>query len=324
MSTAAASSIPRQPRNPLLLIADIDAVLQLVMSDCISLLKLLQTEYAIQPTIVDAVKTELLLKAERKFAPFRKSIKKALDSETLSVLSPTLLGEKGWASPDQAVDTITKLGTRYTDFVDRGEAFSYAAANLLKLPILSNDGAAISSLLDNRITVPANLLRAFDIVVFGFHVEARSEKDCDWVRKLLGENHEHLPECFIHAGFKAGLSKYFARLLDRNIQSIGSNSGFGRLDVRLWIERRAKEVHLREPQDLSTDPGGSGRTVNCPPSCRADTTCVAGTVRFPPAEPTGEFVFVFRSSRGELVGTISVRSNKFRRRGRLLSLLLTS
>ena len=205
MSTAPAATVPGQPRNPLLLIADTDAILQLVIADCVSLLKLLGTEYGIRATIVEAVKTELLLKAERKFAPFKKSIHKALDSHTLSVLTSPFLRESGWTDSDRAVDLITKLGTKYTDFVDRGEAFSYAAANLLKMPILSNDGAAISDLRDNRITVPTTILRAFDIVVFGFQIESRSETECDLVRQKLANSHEYLPECFVHAAFKAGL-----------------------------------------------------------------------------------------------------------------------
>ena len=236
MSGAPIGPAPGKPRNPALLVADTDAVIQLVVGDCISILKSLKDTYGIQVTVMPAVKSELLLKAERKFARYKKPILKTFDSEVIELLDANLLASKGWASPDRVVGQIDELGGRYINFVDRGEAYSYAAANLLRLPLLSNDGAAIGDLLDSRITLPNNLLRAFDVIVFGNQIQILSGDDCDGIRKKLVQEEEHVPKCFANTNYKTGLGGFFARLADRQYAPIGSDVGVVKLDTRLWID----------------------------------------------------------------------------------------
>ena len=140
---------------------------------------------------------------------------------------------------------VSVLGQKYSNIVDRGEAYSYAAANLLRVPLLSNDAAALADLVDQKITIPTTVLRAFDILVFGLQIGVDTEDGCDEARKALVKLGEFVPACFQNASFQSGLPSFFARLADGSLTLVGSGRPFTRFDTRLWVLRMPGQQHLQ-------------------------------------------------------------------------------
>jgi hypothetical protein len=209
------------------------------LADAFSLVKVLKTDYGLPVCIHDAVEGELRFHAEKKFKRLAKPINKALDSDALRLLTPDSLAEWGFLDAEKTLDGIGRLGKKYGDYVDRGEAYSYAMANLLRAPILSNDASALADLVDGRITVPAHTLRAFDFFVFGCQTARLSARDCDVIRKTLVSENEFVPHCFKRSSFEDGLPNFFARLLDQDCSPIGSTQPIARFDVRLWLSAQS-------------------------------------------------------------------------------------
>ena len=158
MTEEAPHPAPGRRQSPKLIVADTDALIQLLLADAFSLVKVLKTDYGLPVCIHDAVEGELRFHAEKKFKRLAKPINKALDSDALRLLTPDSLAEWGFLDAEKTLDGIGRLGKKYGDYVDRGEAYSYAMANLLRAPILSNDASALADLVDGRITVPAHTL----------------------------------------------------------------------------------------------------------------------------------------------------------------------
>src|SRR5207253_1299565 len=116
---------------------------------------------------------------------------------------------------------IGRIGRDYRRFVDNGEAYTHAAALTLGVPALSNDLSALNALVTNGLSVPATVLRTFDLVTLCNQVNEMSDAECDDLRSFLVGEREYLPACFAKGSFSDGLRSFQPRLLDSAVPPIG-------------------------------------------------------------------------------------------------------
>src|SRR4029077_9089826 len=170
--------------NPTLLFWDSDALIQFLLTNAVSPLRTLRTNYGIQSVIVPEVEIELL--SSRRFAHLIPSLKKATGNKLIEVLDePTyfrLLGDLAPLRAD-AVGTsygdIQTLGRQYNQRIDTGESYTFAAALTLHQPACSNDWSAIRTHLSASLPLPFSVQRAYDVLVFAHQIGLMPEKECD-------------------------------------------------------------------------------------------------------------------------------------------------
>jgi hypothetical protein len=104
------------------------------------------------------------------------------------------------------------LGARYYGFVQRGEAYTHAAAVSLSMPAVSNDGKAVRVLEGQMMSVAVPVLRFFDIIIFAHQFGILTTKECEDVRSALLKNGEGIPGPFLNASFANGSKNFPCRL----------------------------------------------------------------------------------------------------------------
>jgi hypothetical protein len=198
--------------NPPLLLCDSDALVQFFLIDDLRPLQALKAQFNIQPTITLEVDLELRWLAKRKnyFVP---KLDKALKHGTLVKLDPgTFQGYLGDAPAGTSWGSYQALGVRYYGFVQRGEAYTHAAAVSLGMPAMSNDGRAVRVLEGQMMSVAVPVFRFFDIIVFAHEFGVLTTKDCEDVRSELLKNGEGIPGPFLNASFVNGAKTFPCRL----------------------------------------------------------------------------------------------------------------
>jgi hypothetical protein len=212
--------------NPALLFWDSDALLQILLTNTISPLKTLKSNYGIQSVVVPEVEAEIL--SSRRFAHLSPSFKKTVSTSVIEVLHPQaylrLLSDNKVLQSD-AVGTsyadIQSLGARYNQRVDTGEAYTFAAAITLRQPAVSHDMSAMKTLMSASLPLPFSVLRSYDVIVFAHQVGLMSEKECDRFKKTLVQDREFVPREQSAASFRNGLSLFEPRLVDSSKPTVG-------------------------------------------------------------------------------------------------------
>jgi hypothetical protein len=198
--------------NPPLLLCDSDALVQFFLADDLRPLQALKT-FNIQPTITLEVDVELRWLAKYRDAMVPK-LDKALKRGALVKLDQGMFqGYLGTAAAGTSWASYQALGARYYGFVQRGEAYTHAAAVSLAMPAMSNDGKAVRVLEAQMMAVPAPILRFFDIIKFCHTSSILSTKECEDIRSALLANGEGLPGPFQHASFADGEKNFPCRLV---------------------------------------------------------------------------------------------------------------
>jgi hypothetical protein len=198
--------------NPPLLLCDSDALVQFFLMDDLRPLQVLRTDFQIQPTITLEVDLELrwMRKHKNRFVP---KLDKALKSGLLTRLDQTAFqGLLGEASPGTSWQTYQALGARYELVVQRGEAYTHAAAVSLGMPAMSNDQKAVLVLTNQMMSVATPVLRSFDLLVFANQIGTLDMKQCEEIRSELLTNGEGLPGPFLNSSFAAGAKTFPCRL----------------------------------------------------------------------------------------------------------------
>lgn len=200
--------------NPPLLLCDSDVLVQLFTADELRPLIELKKSYGVQPAVV--LEVDIELRWMRKYKDrFASHLDKALKSETLKKLDQTLFQSLlGKATPGTSWAGFQALGTQYSGYVQKGEAYTYAAGVTVSLPVASNDFSAIQTLQAQMLTLPVPIIRSFDLLVFSYSAGILEMKDCDAARKELLRNGEGLPRAFQNSSFEDGMRSFSCRLLD--------------------------------------------------------------------------------------------------------------
>jgi hypothetical protein len=217
--------------NPRVLPCDTDALIQLFLvalqTKSLTPLRMLKGDFGIQPAIVAEVETELMWN-RRYAARFVPELRKALGNGTIEVLNleafskyvPSHLAKGVFAN-------YQSTGQQYGTIVDRGEAYTLAAAVTLNVPAMSNDLTALEALDHNNLAVPSPVLRAFDLLAFSYQTGALAEKECDAARKELVRQKEHVPQAFKNASFGDGINQFCPRILEDARAAVGRRAAPG-------------------------------------------------------------------------------------------------
>jgi hypothetical protein len=112
--------------------------------------------------------------------------------------------------------TYQALGGRYYGFVQRGEAYTHAAAVSLAMPAMSNDARAVRVLESQMMSVAVPVLRFFDISSFVHAFGVLTTKECEDMRSELLKRGEGIPGPFRHSSFLSGAKNFPWRLLAGN------------------------------------------------------------------------------------------------------------
>jgi hypothetical protein len=206
--------------NPPFLLCDADVIIQLFIAKTIVPLRCLRDRYGVQPVVMPEVSVELETRgrpetAKRYRTANESGLIRDLDVNAIRAMRDRLPPEIAEESPSAIWNMIEDRGYEYRDHVDRGEAYTYAAANTLGLPTTSNDGNAIASLRSNDIPVPVPVLRAFDLIAFAVQCDAMSLRDAEQARSnVLDDKRERPPAPFARASFEDGISAFRPRLVD--------------------------------------------------------------------------------------------------------------
>jgi hypothetical protein len=211
--------------NPRLLVCDTDALIQLFLTKDSTRklipLRVLRDFYEIQPVIVEEVEIEI--RSSKTFLnQFEADLKKSLTSGTISLLDASAF-LKYVPSPHarSVFASYQGLGRQYYRYVDRGEAYTLAAAVTLNEPAMSNDFSALEVLDKQGFALPTPVLRAFDLFTLCYQTGDLVEKECDSARQDLIRFDEGVPRSFRHASFRDGLESFCPRLLDDAKPTIG-------------------------------------------------------------------------------------------------------
>jgi len=232
------SPVPGFPENPRWIVGDTDVCLQLSVLDKINIFHALAIDYGVRVVIPEAVENEIENKFQgAKFrghsAPFRKAIKSGI----IGIVNQSWIRTAYGPDDGGIFEEINELGEDLYTMVHRGEAYAHASAIVLKVPCLTNDRSAVNTLRRAGRVLPINILRSFDILVFGFQAGIISIKECEEMRATLTAAGEGLPESFARCSFEAGLVNFFSRLLDSDKSLCGAANPEDILDKRLWITK---------------------------------------------------------------------------------------
>jgi len=228
---------PGVPPNPAFIVADTSALIQIIVSEEIAPLRVLKQDFGIQVVIHEAVEAELNWRIQKKFPEKRPILKKAFTSKTIEVLSRAILDGSGYKSGNALIDQIEILGQRFSARVDRGEAYTHAAGNVLSVPALSQDIAAIWNLINEGIDIHRPILRAFDVLVFGVQTGAIDWEACARARKHLIKAKETLLPSFQNCSVEDGMPQFYLRLCSSNSPVIGAQTPVEKLDERIYIRK---------------------------------------------------------------------------------------
>jgi hypothetical protein len=198
--------------NPALLVCDSDVLVQFFLANEIRPFRTLRDIYGIQPTIVQEVDLELRWLGKHKDR-FVHQLDKALKADVFRVLDPSYFQSFLSAAPVGASwPSFQSLGAQYEGRIHRGEAFTFAAAVTLGVPALSNDFSAIKTLEANFLTLPAPVLRGFDLLALSHQSGHLGLRDCEVFRSELSRQGEGMPQAFMNASFEDGLKNFSPRL----------------------------------------------------------------------------------------------------------------
>ena len=224
---------PEHHRNPFdLLVCDTDALIQIFCSGQVSLLRRLKTEYGIQCVIVEAVEDELLNPRQRHAHCITQAFQKALGNESLLIIDRRNMGRFTSNDPHSTYDAIQLRGQEYHQTVDRGEAYTHAAALVLRAAAMSNDGRAIAALDRLDKALPSPYLRAYDIFLLFHQRGDLPARVCDQIRKALTDIGDKPNAVFAGCKFSDGLEKFYPRLIDDTFIIVGSPTQRERGDER--------------------------------------------------------------------------------------------
>jgi hypothetical protein len=231
-------SPPAGPHNnPKLIIIDSSVLLPLIAADQFAVLRLLRSDFGVQPAIVEAVESEVacILQNVPKFRGRREQLKKALGNGTLALVGRELLAPILGNSVDAWVRQMDSEGERLYSIVDRGEAYTHAASMVLGVPAATDDTTAISRLLKGDETIPRPVLRFWDFVVFAHQRDLLDAERCDKIRQFLRKMEERLHPCFAKRSYQDGLPYYYARLVCADRPVLGASQPQERFDERLVL-----------------------------------------------------------------------------------------
>jgi len=213
--------------NPPLVFVDSDVVIQTVLASAFPIFRFLKSVYAIQPVIVPEVEVEL--RSLRKFkAQVTPVITKAISNGNLKVFDAAAFAFLATHNP---AFQIASAGVSYTDIqilgaalhrrVDRGEAYTFATAQKLNLPAISNDFSAIQVLLKTGIPLPPSICRTYDLIALSYQAGHHSEQSCEDFRRALLVGHEHIQAEFRSCSFREGIVRFCPRLIDDSKVRVG-------------------------------------------------------------------------------------------------------
>lgn len=214
------------------MVCDTDVLIQLFLTNQPPILRVLQHRYGVRCVIVPEVESEARW-SKRFGARFEQALDKALRTGTLSVLDQSSIGLllPGTTLPAATlggvIQAIQTVGASYNLKVDRGEAYTYAAALAIGVPAASNDNNALSTLEKAGLGVPSPTLRFFDLIAFGVQSGLLKASDADVVRKSLVSAGEHVPKAFKNVSFSVGISSFCPRLVDGSKSTIGLPAATG-------------------------------------------------------------------------------------------------
>jgi hypothetical protein len=180
-----------------------------------------------------------ILTTVRKFMGRQEGFKRAISNKTIGLIDRQLLGDVLGTGIDAILRQIDSEGERFNLRVDRGEAYSHAAASVLGAPIATNDYSAVNRLLRDDENIPRPILRFWDLIVFGHQVGRLDESGCDKIRQILVKMQESVPSCFTGRTFSVGVAEFYPRLVDGVANLIGAQNPMERLDDRGVIFRVA-------------------------------------------------------------------------------------
>lgn len=206
-----------------LVVCDSDALTQLFCSKHEWILKDLHVHYGLSFAVTEAVEAEMLRPNRRQAGCSQEGFKKALEMRLIEVLNARTLGLYTTANAHVIYDSIELLGQQYNRIIDRGEAYTHAAAHVLKCAALSNDWKAIRDCDRRGKEISHPTLRAYDLLVFLFQSGHITEKDCDGFRKALHEVGETPHSAFTNRKFREGLPGFHPRLVDPAHDPVGSS-----------------------------------------------------------------------------------------------------
>jgi hypothetical protein len=229
--------LPGLATNPPLIVGDTSSLTQLVIAEDATVLRALKQSYGIQMAITEAVEAELRRVIRYKFPTKESFLKKALSSKLFSVIDKTLLISLGYKAVPALLEQMDQLGEKFHRRVDRGEAYTHAASNVLGVPTLSQDIVALWQLVNDGIDVQRPVLRAFDILIFGAHVGVCDLESCARARKQLLRAKETILACFDNCSVADGLPNFYLRICDADLDILGAQQPISPFDERIFVRK---------------------------------------------------------------------------------------
>ena len=207
--------------NPFFLLCDSDVLIQLLSTKQILLLRDLTRLYGIQATIVPEVEVEVCW--HRKFGDrFQQNLDKAIHANVIARYNEKLLAQLCGVGSQHIDASIQQLGAEYGKRVGRGEAYTFAAATILRQPAFSHDRDALDTLMASGLQVPTTVLRVFDLLALHYQTGLLTEAACDHVRQeILKVPTEFVPRAFRNSSFRDGLRNFVPRLQDCAFPPVG-------------------------------------------------------------------------------------------------------
>jgi hypothetical protein len=237
-----AEGVPAE-RNPFdLLICDSDALIQIFCTDQETLLKKLRLSYGITSAVTEAVEMEILRPGRKLGACCQAGFRKAIESGLLTVIDRRTLGKFTANDPHSTYDSIQNIGQDYNKVIDRGEAFTHAAARVLRAAVLSNDFQSRLAADSKGLILGKPTLRFYDLVVFLHQCGELTERDCDNIRKELFRVGDSIHSAFAARKFVQGLARFYPRIVNPDFEIIGSAT-----TTELGDENRV-EIRKVQPQ----------------------------------------------------------------------------
>jgi hypothetical protein len=221
------------------IVCDTDALTQIFCSKHESILKHLHTQYGIDFAVTEAVEAEVLRPNRKQAGCSQDGFRKALDLGLIAVLSPRTLGRFTSNNPYVTYDSIELRGQEYNRVIDLGEAYTHAAAHVLKCAVLSNDWKAIRDCDRMGLNLAHPTFRVYDLVVLLYQSGGLTEKECDGFRKALHEAGETPHRTFVNRKFRDGLPGFYPRLVNPDFEVVGSA-----IETELGDQHR---VQLKKP-----------------------------------------------------------------------------
>jgi hypothetical protein len=199
--------------NPALLLCDTDVLIQFFLANELRPLKELKRIFAVQPAVVVEVADIELRWNGRYRGRFAAEADKAIKSGLLEYLDPAAFqGYLSSAPIGSSWAQFQTIGAEYARHVQRGEAYTFAAALSLGMPAISNDFRAIETLRVQGLALPCPVLRCFDLIAFSYQAGVLDMGPCEGFRDSLFRSSEHIPKIFAKTSFEKGLASFRSRL----------------------------------------------------------------------------------------------------------------